>query len=1139
MFKTFTLKLIFITLLVSNAIFSQVTKDLPNYFPVSPNAASFAKEGLFPVDYSTGKINISIPLYTIKTKELTVPIDINYNSAGIQLDELASWVGLGWNLNAGGAVIRNVKGIPDTGTGVPDISNLAFTAVNYDNLYNQYDPYKFNAIDTAYDEFIINAPGLSGTFYFVNNKAVFKDLQNTMVKTSVTNNQLLTNTSTLEITKSDGTVYRFGQGLDGYNANETVHNTSGTFKPDYITSWYLTEIIPANSKSINDIISFKYKLLDNTHDYAIIVGEKIIDNNISASNSPVLASIFPEKTNSSNKQFLTSINFSNGIIEFTSSLNRQDLVDDYKLDQISIYSLKGTLKTLVQEYGFVYDYYTRYGGYTTSTYSTTSDPYDYNAQRNINSRNKSLKLTQIVNNILNVKHIFEYENTQLPLRGTTKKDFWGYINANTGNLSPPTRVDRISGDIRNNYSTTAGNGNRSANETLMKSGILQKITFPEGGYSVFEYEANRYIENVTIPTIVSKNATVVVYGTGCNANYGPSTNSTVFTPTNYVLGSGKLNITFTAATQESNIGNTNVKYDTETFGRPAPLTIGGSYTYAREFNNTSHTLSAAEYRSGSIGAYGCPVTSITASWQESSGSTTTPTVKYVGGLRIKSVKSYDGKNTNSVTTKQYLYENENPLVKEGNGSYVRGVFAGDNASYDILPVFSTSAVLDNNTGSSPAVTYGKVTEIDADIINSKNNGKIEYYYENIALSRLFDINAGNLPKVFKSPQYIQSGGVNQPFETTLNYLSFTFFKNDMWNQGSLIKKNIYKTGIEPNTYKIVNSMVNQYTILKQSSLSYNIVFNNFPTPIFPNDHPETFNLPYSQGSDFHSGILYYAVGQTSQGKKALTNTIETDYDNNEVATTQKTTTYGYENPLHNQVTKTEIINSKNEALKTQLSYPQDLVATNQTTEMQKLIDQNKIDKPIKTETFVNNVQTSESITKYEESSATGMLLLPKEIHSSKGSVETFPFSDANRKINFTLYDTDVVNGVTLGNGNVLEYSLENGTPVSIIWGYNKTQPIAKIENATYSQVSAYVANLQSISNTGNELDLISAMNTLRASIPNAMITTYTYIPLVGVSTITDPKGNKTSYTYDTAGRLQFVKDKDGNILSENQYNYKQ
>lgn len=1133
---------IFITVLFTNTICSQVTKDLPNYFPVSPNAASFAKQGLFPVDYYTGKLNISIPLYTIKTKELNVPISVSYNSAGIQLDELASWVGLGWNLNAGGAVIRNVKGIPDTNTMVPDIRNLAFTQENYNTLFYQYDPYKFNAVDPAYDEFIVNAPGLSGTFYFVNNKAVFKDLQNTVVKTLLINNQLLLNTPTLEITKDDGTIYRFGQSLDGYNANEIVNNTSDVYTPEYIATWYLTEIIPANSKSAKDMMSFKYKLLDNTSDYAIVIGEQLVDNAITTNVTPSLKSVFPNRS-SSNKQFLTAINFNSGTIEFTSTQNRLDLTEDYKLDKISVYSLKGTTKTLIQEYGFVFDYYIRSGGASTSQPPTVSDnvTYAYTSARNIASRNKSLKLTQITNNILNTKHTFEYENTTLPSRGTTKKDYWGYINGNTGNLSPPTLISRQSPwDALQNFSVMVGNGDRTASETLMQSGILQKITYPEGGYSVFEYEANRYFEYVTTPIITYRSATAIAYGSGCNYNAGPNTSTTTFSPSStYVQGSGKITYGFTEATQESG-PNTKVTFNSTIYFRPNPSGSkypAGSGTENIRFGTGPYSLGAYEYRTGGTGAAGCPFSYITASWQEVTD-TGTPilTARLLGGLRIKSVKSYDGKNSNAAYTKLYQYSSENPLIKEGNGTYVRGMFT-DNHKSDIIPVFSTSALFDNNSGGSPSITYGKVTEIESEANNTKQNGKTEYYYENIPVTRLFEMNAGNLPTVFRSPNWniMQSFDIELPSRSLTN---FAFYKNDLWNQGSLLKKIIYKTGAATDTYKIIHSTVNQYTVLKESTLPYNIVFNSFPIPQFPNEYPITFNLPYSQDSDYHSGSFYYAIGQTSQGKKQITSTTETDYDINEVATNQKITTYSYENPAHYQLTKTETTNSKNEILRTQLSYPQDLLVTGQTTEMQKLVTQNKIDKPVKTETFVNNIQTSESITKYEESAATGTLLLPKEIHSSKGTVETFPFIAANRKINFTLYDTDVVNGTTVGNGNVLEYTIENGTPVSIIWGYNKTQPIAKIENATYSQISSYITTLQNISNTGTESDLVTALNTLRNSLPYAMVTTYTYLPIVGVSTITDPKGDTITYIYDTAGRLKFVKDEDGNLLSENQYHYK-
>jgi YD repeat-containing protein len=136
-----------------------------------------------------------------------------------------------------------------------------------------------------------------------------------------------------------------------------------------------------------------------------------------------------------------------------------------------------------------------------------------------------------------------------------------------------------------------------------------------------------------------------------------------------------------------------------------------------------------------------------------------------------------------------------------------------------------------------------------------------------------------------------------------------------------------------------------------------------------------------------------------------------------------------------------------------------------------------------------------------------------------------------KKVTSDLYDT---------SGNLLQFTPESGVPVAIIWGYNKTQPIAKIENASYSLVASLVANLQTISDTGTEASLLTALISFRAtaSLANTMITTYTYKPGIGVSTITDPKGDVTNYEYDGLNRLKWIKDKDGKILSENQYHYK-
>ena len=55
----------------------------------------------------------------------------------------------------------------------------------------------------------------------------------------------------------------------------------------------------------------------------------------------------------------------------------------------------------------------------------------------------------------------------------------------------------------------------------------------------------------------------------------------------------------------------------------------------------------------------------------------------------------------------------------------------------------------------------------------------------------------------------------------------------------------------------------------------------------------------------------------------------------------------------------------------------------------------------------------------------------------------------------------------------------------------------------------------------------------------AQMTTYTYEPLVGMSSMTDLNGLTTTYEYDEFQRLQLVKDPDGNIIHHYQYHYKE
>lgn len=72
--------------------------------PKSPEAAAFDRITDIPVSMYTGTMNFSIPLYTITSGDLSLPISLDYQGSAIRVEQEATWVGLNWLLNAGGVI---------------------------------------------------------------------------------------------------------------------------------------------------------------------------------------------------------------------------------------------------------------------------------------------------------------------------------------------------------------------------------------------------------------------------------------------------------------------------------------------------------------------------------------------------------------------------------------------------------------------------------------------------------------------------------------------------------------------------------------------------------------------------------------------------------------------------------------------------------------------------------------------------------------------------------------------------------------------------------------------------------------------------------------------------------------------------
>ncbi|MEY8762010.1 hypothetical protein AB8P06_20555, partial [Chryseobacterium sp. MD-1] len=204
-------------------------------------------------------------------------------------------------------------------------------------------------------------------------------------------------------------------------------------------------------------------------------------------------------------------------------------------------------------------------------------------------------------------------------------------------------------------------------------------------------------------------------------------------------------------------------------------------------------------------------------------------------------------------------------------------------------------------------------------------------------------------------------------------------------------------------------------------------------------------------------------------------------------------------------------------------YPKDL-------SNQKLLDANLVGIPLKSEVLQDGKLTGKTETKFDD---------PATVYPTSQIAYNMQTQIANTMGTIESYDE---------MGNIREIKSQDGIPTTTIWGYYKTQPIAIIIGAKYTDIAnlstvtaAITASNSDSDNFANETALIQALDNLRkdAALKNYQITTYTYDPLIGVTTTTLPSGIREINVYDNANRLLKITDSNGKTLKEFKYNYKQ
>lgn len=407
--------------------------------------------------------------------------------------------------------------------------------------------------------------------------------------------------------------------------------------------------------------------------------------------------------------------------------------------------------------------------------------------------------------------------------------------------------------------------------------------------------------------------------------------------------------------------------------------------------------------------------------------------------------------------------------------------------------------------------------IDFQSSNTNNQNVSEFEYENF-----------NTPNSSSGNLFASQNGVKVIHKNVLakrEGLGYTkyYFENLRSTNGK-----IYNNANDGLLYRV--EVFDESNLLLKSTRKF-YEFTQLTPPLITNDQGLFFNAEFA---NIYNGHVYFSPSSlitiiNNLTPSIYTNdflkkqyTIDREYFDSGVFEKRSITSY---NENNKQLSTQVVFNSTNEVVRSDFYYVTDFPNDGFS---QQLVNDNLISQLVKTKTSENGQDINDI--SYEFSNNHNFTL-PHLVKSKKGSL-----------------DYEVIQRVHLFDAHKrpLTISQENGTLISFIYGYNNAYIVARLEGIHYNQIPPQlITNIRNATNqvqSHSESAVITALNALRnstnAALQNAKITTYTYKPLVGVTSVTDPKGYQMKYSYDNFNRLSEIRDHHDNIVSQQETNYK-